>query len=506
MLEAVDVEDDIVKNRKLLGRILIKGDSNITSATISKDGAFLVVSTNSDVKAFHLTIGNSKSKEEIRIRKVDVPAPLARLGASAVQLSPDCKWLTIIQDGTTVLITKIIRDEESEESQITLHSRASKLDRLKRKIPKHVLLGGLKNYERRIGHVAFSADSKMLATADLAGFIDTWVLRDPDLQNGASAEEEDDASSSSSSSSDGSDDEMGMVEAGPRWVRNPKARLIPKLPASPVVLSFSDDVPGDSLKGRADYTLLAITIGTRLFLFHPLSGSLTSWARKNPHSSLPEQVRIMRDVPKGVLWQGSRLWIYGVSYIFMLDLSQDFSQEESTALIQAGQKNGTKRKRGPDSGAGNRMAQAEALYPHQVKKATEVDGDKKEQWVDVEMTDAEEDGGATSGDPEDEDDDDEDETEGGELQLLRNGQGSADAGDKAKASGLRRKWWHTYKFRPILGIVPLESQDHGEETSGAVQGRETGDVPPLLEVALVERPIWDVDLPPRYFGEDEYER
>ena len=498
----------MAKNRKLLGRILIKGDSNINSATISRDGTLLFVSTNLDVKAFHLTLDNSKLKEEISIRKIDVPSSLSQGGGSSVLLSPDSHWLAIIQDGTRVLIAKIIRHEDSEESHITLHPRPSKLDRLKRKIPKNILLGGLRSYDRRITHVAFSADSKMLATADLAGYIDTWVLRDPHLQNGSIAEVEDDASSSSSSSDEGSDDETGMVEAGPRWVRNPKARLIPKLPASPVVLSFSDDVPGksgDGLTSRDDYTLLAITVGTRLLLFHPLSGSLTDWARKNPHSSLPEEVRKMLDLPKGVLWQGSRLWLYGVSYVFMLDLSQNLSPEESTAPVPSDQKNGTKRKRGTDSGAGGRIRQSEALYPHQVRKAV-MDGDKKAQWVDIEMTDAEEDGALSGDQDEEEEEEDEDETEGGELQLLRNGQQGVDTGDKSKA-GQSRKWWHTYKFRPILGIVPLESS-HVEETTsdGAHEKAANGDVPPALEVALVERPIWDVDLPPRYFGVDEYER
>lgn len=495
----------MAKNRKLLGRILIKGDANINSAAISKDGKFLAVSTNLEVKAFQLTTDNSKPKEEIKIKKVDVPLSLSQGGGSAVLLSPDSQWLTIVQEGTKVLIAKIIQDEDSQESPITLHSRASKLDRLKRKIPKHLLLGGLRSYDRRITHLAFSADSKMLATADLAGFIDTWVLRDAYLQNGSSAEDEDDASSSSSSSSDGSDDGMGVVEAGSRWVRNPKARLIPKLPASPVVLSFSDDVPGksgDGLRSRDDYTLLAITVGTRILLFHPLSGSLTDWSRKNPHSCLPEELRKMLDLPKGVIWQGSRLWLYGVSYIFMLDLSQNFSHEESTALVPSDQKNGTKRKRGPESGAGGRMPQSEALYPHQVRKAV-TDGAQKDQWVDIDMTDAEEDGAALSGDQEDEDED-EDETDGGELQLLRNGQ----QGPGKSQADERRKWWHTYKFRPILGIVPIESSSQVEETArdGAQESAANGDVPSALEVALVERPIWDVDLPPRYFGEDEYER
>jgi U3 small nucleolar RNA-associated protein 4 len=35
---------------------------------------------------------------------------------------------------------------------------------------------------------------------------------------------------------------------------------------------------------------------------------------------------------------------------------------------------------------------------------------------------------------------------------------------------------------------------------------ELGSELPPLEVAIVERPIWDADLPLRYFGEREWER
>ena len=47
----------------------------------------------------------------------------------------------------------------------------------------------------------------------------------------------------------------------------------------------------------------------------------------------------------------------------------------------------------------------------------------------------------------------------------------------------RRKWWCTYKYRPILGMVPIgvqETSTDGEELKP-------------LEVALVERPPWDLE-------------
>jgi U3 small nucleolar RNA-associated protein 4 len=51
----------------------------------------------------------------------------------------------------------------------------------------------------------------------------------------------------------------------------------------------------------------------------------------------------------------------------------------------------------------------------------------------------------------------------------------------------RENWWHTFKYRPILGIVPI------------------GDRSTPLEVVLVERPPWDLDLPPKFVGSHERE-
>ena len=48
--------------------------------------------------------------------------------------------------------------------------------------------------------------------------------------------------------------------------------------------------------------------------------------------------------------------------------------------------------------------------------------------------------------------------------------------------------WHTFKYRPILGVVVI---GEGEEGFGP-------------EVAVVERPIWEADLPPRFYGQQEW--
>lgn len=493
LLKSDDVEQSMESNRKLLGRILIKGESNITSASISKDGSMLVVSTVSAIKAFHLTT-SSNSKEEMKIRKIEVPAAIESSGASLVQISPNGQWLCWIQEESQVRITKITH----ADGQVTIQPRAAKLNRLRRNVPKHIRLGGLGTYDRRVTHIAFSPDSNVLATADLAGYVDTWVTHDGPAQTGVESTEDSDASSASSDSSDDEEEE----ESGLRWIRNPKASLFPRLSHAPVALSFSDEALGPKLRDEGDesqddYVLLAITTASRIYTFHPLEGSLTRWSRRNPVWKLPEEIRATRDLIKGVVWQGPRIWMYGASFLFMLDISLDLPEDQAATAP----KKGRKRKRGGDTGAGSK-AEVGALAPQHVRMSLAGDG-KTGEWVDIDMADAEaqqqQQQASGTGDEEDEEEDDEEE-EGGELEKLRKRQqqkpDGEGGGDHAPgAEDRRRKWWHTYKYRPILGVVPLEG---GKASS---KGKKAaGGVPPL-EVALVERPKWDVDMPARYVEE-----
>ncbi|KAB5578553.1 WD40-repeat-containing domain protein [Coniochaeta sp. 2T2.1] len=478
--DLLDVNDESnpAKNHKLLGRILVKGEANITSASISEDGHLLVVSTGSAIKAFHLRLPSSGLDPELKITKVEVPS--TGHGATKVLISPDSSWVCWVQEGSKIMIANVAASDDS----FTI-SQPSKLRRLRRDISKYALLGGLGAYNRHVGHLAFAPDSKMLAVADLAGYVDTWVLRG--LADGASNGVDDDASSSSSDSD--SDEEAAPTST--RWIRNPKASLMPKLPAVPVCLSFATSNIEDA--AADDYTLLAITTTWQILTFNPSRGALTAWSKRNPHARIPEQFRKTKDVVKGTLWQGSRVWMYGVSFVFMLDLSEDLTPEKATSLLKHSDGKGVKRKRdGTQSGAGDRMDK-HSLAPQTVRVL--VDAEKNE-WMDIDNTEGDERSRAVSSGPEDDDDEDED-TDGGELLHMRDEQGANGNGVLEKRD-MKTKYWHTYKYRPILGIVPLHGQENVEE-------HIDGALPPL-EVALIERPLWDVDLPPRYFADGEWER
>ncbi|KAK3984855.1 quinon protein alcohol dehydrogenase-like superfamily [Cladorrhinum sp. PSN332] len=481
------------KNRKLVAKILVKGESSISSAAISEDGTLLAAATVSEIKVFQLNL----TGEQPQIKKVSLET--SGQGATKIQISPDRQWISWVEDGSRVMAARASVD--SEEGNYVI-SRPAKLNRLRRQIPKHVLLGGLGSYDRNVTQMAFSPDSKLLAVADLAGYIDTWVLRVPgESVNGTSGDNADDGSDSSSDE----EEDSAVEQSGPHWVRNPKAALLPKLSAAPVVLSFSPEAQegGEGEEGE-DYGLLVITTLKQLFVFHPLAGALSEWSRRNTYPKLPEQFRETRDLVKGVVWQGQRVWIYGVSFLFMLDLSKDFDPEKDNAKA-GGKKQGMKRKRGGgggvnESGAGGRMEKSShALGPQKVRTTTtttngaaaEANGGKVE-WeeVDVMMADAK---SATSGAEDEGDDDEEDEDGDGELQRLRGGENGKEVAEGKTGTA---KWWHTYQFRPILGMVPVGNGSESES------GEEGG----LLEVALVERPLAGADLPERYFAEGEWER
>lgn len=447
---------DLNKERKLLKTIVVKGDSNISDATINEDGTLLVVSTATSVKAFKLEHQNPIKSSDVELSSIELPPRLAGQGASRVRLSPDESWLCLVREGLQAVVAKV---ERSEDSFTIAPQQIRKLRRLKRKVPRHLENAGLGKYDRNITQVAFSSDSRLLATADLAGYIDTWVLQSGD-RNGKEADSGD--ASSSSESSSGSEEEAASGDAEV-WVRNPSGKLLPKLPGAPAVLSFSEDVPGS--EDATDYTLLAITASWNLYALHPLQGSLTPWSKRNTKKNLPAPILDLLDLPKGAVWQGSRVWIYGVSFLTMIDLSQDLQTAGADAQAVS-----LKRKRtGHASGAGGKTMQGN-LAPHNVAK--HVNG----QQEDIDMSDAARDDNSSNSD-------DDEVADAGDSELaLRN---SSTVQQDGNAAGQQRKsWWMTYKYRPIFGVVKMGTD----------------------EVALVERPMWDVEMPERFYVGEEWER
>lgn len=79
------------------------------------------------------------------------------------------------------------------------------------------------------------------------------------------------------------------------------------------------------------------------------------------------------------------------------------------------------------------------------------------------------------------------------LLPLRNNEGKSNSGRGGKGGyEARPNDWHTFKYRPIMGVVVISEGD----------GKGEGGVGP--EVAVVERPAWEAGLPGRWEGEQEW--
>ncbi|KAL8742832.1 MAG: hypothetical protein Q9184_008188 [Pyrenodesmia sp. 2 TL-2023] len=97
-------------------------------------------------------------------------------------------------------------------------------------------------------------------------------------------------------------------------------------------------------------------------------------------------------------------------------------------------------------------------------------------------------------DTSDADEADEEAEESSSSALVHLRRGDPENGIEAKRDVKGPPYWGTYKYRPILGIVPIGSRHDTEEDAN--RG---------VEVALIERPMFEVDLPGRYHGDQEWQ-
>lgn len=504
---------DFNKNRKLVAKVLIKGESNITSATMSRDGNVLAVATAEDIKLFQLKGHRLEDGGGLKLSKVSVPRGFA-FGARHIQFSPDEKWLCIIRSDSRIILARLLQTSSST----VVHPQLSKVSRIDRKVEKTILLGGLGSYDRTVTQVAFSSDSRILAVSDLAGYIDTFVLSGQEDLTQALPITVDDAASDSSDSGN-SDEEEGVNRVklilGQCWKRNPSGSSLPKLPAAVTVLNFRPSTEPET-NGDASHAIttrrnpnpipqdlptgedrLLVTTGTGdVFEFEVLKGALSPWSRRNPTAHFPAEFRRIRDQARGCIWDVNatkeRLWIYGAGWLWMFDLSRDFPYKDTnTESISK------KRKRGKDnaSGAGSKIPDGELVTGMSRKMQRiiheEVDEVEDLPFHDKEMRDA------------DSDEDEEDTAmerlprAGEQQQVVKSGEdgeneengGDKEDGDEKTSQG--RPWWRTFKYRPILGMCVI-----GEQEDGAIGP----------EVAIMERPIWEADLGPRYYGDQEWEK
>jgi U3 small nucleolar RNA-associated protein 4 len=462
----------------------------------------------------------------LRVNKFESDLFPHKAGGKLVQFSPDARWLFIIDNNSKICVIRMTRhtkqrDGADSANDIGVYPKAIRLKRLNRhrRKSKSDLVGALGNYDRVINRLAFSSDSKIVVVGDLSGYLDSWILEDHDDAPATEYAGSDDSLSEHSSFEE--TDYNRAIKGvrpilGQHWTRNPSASLLPKLPSAPIILSFRPSPPTNPRQNThnlpaSEDRLLVLTSEHQIYEFEVLKGRLSAWSRRNPSKNLPDAFRGTRSRAMGCIWDINagiqRLWLYGSSWIWMFNLSKDFQAFVDDSPTS---KKGIKKKRKHDeieerkhtSGAGSKIrdSELETGISRKIRKTAGLE--KEPEWISLEPppgsdTDGDEDGQGASA-----------------LAMLRRGVGGGSGDDddgiqEAEAAkdlvvkGQRRgksAWWSTYKYRPIMGMVPIGSVHDGKEPTGGNDAQVSRDP----EVVLVERPLWDVDLPPRYYGDQEW--
>ncbi|PGH33503.1 U3 small nucleolar RNA-associated protein 4 [[Emmonsia] crescens] len=615
-------------SHKLVGKVLFQGDESLTSATLSSDGKLLVAATIAEVKMFSLKWRKGDSKPALRVQKIDLPPTVLKHGAKSVTISPDRQWICLVRPNNDINLARIVSNSDPKENPRVL-SQLIDLDRIPRQIRHKEIYGTLGQYERSVRCVVFSEDSRMLACGDLGGFIDTWILEDvtESPQTGTVVKVNGKTSSDDESSDD---DDAPVILEGQRWIQTPSESPIPRLKAGILVLSFrpSNRTHNKALtNGTTDPhvsrsplsgtdRLMVLTAEHQLSEFDVLKGKLSDWSRRNPKAYLPNEFTILKDRAMGAIWDinqsRERLWLYGPTWMWMFDLSQDFPPPDDAVENKDAPgttKKGTnKRKRDDEegkmtktnTGAGDRISVSKSDVGIGRKMRKIVGSDEANaQWIDlkrertrddvIEEDEHEQYNEASAANDsilarlrrerslaEPETNGGEDEDDGMDKETNHDGQyhpnGTSTSfpsssiisstksqvafavvidnrpqvdGDNAlskekqeqnqkpqipiseklkvtvaatrnptnadsvpdlevqaeepsKNLPQQRRWWHTHKYRDVLGIVPLDQRGSGSDADQEL--REGGF---NLEVAVVERPMWEVELPGRYVQDYE---
>ncbi|KAL4878374.1 WD40-repeat-containing domain protein [Aspergillus karnatakaensis] len=531
------------QRHRLVGKVLIQGEENITSATLSSDGKILVIATISNIKVFSVRRRKGDERGTLRVQKLDAPNSLSEDGARLVTISPDSHWLCIVRPNSDIALAKIQPAASPQEKtqilpQLTNLHRAVRHARFE-----NMSHGTLGAYERTVRCITFSHNSKLLASGDLSGCIDTWMLESATEQTPAKPQKE---STDSDEDSDSDEEDTAPILEGQRWRPIHADNPIPRLKSTVALLSFRPPTSQHAAESR----LMALTTEHQLVETDTLTCKLSEWSRRNPKAFLPLDFKGVKDRAMGCFWDLSdhsreRLWLYGTSWLWMFDLKQDFptseelaeisAAEESTALELSSKKSKKNQKRKRDNtdeptqgktkkhntGAGDKIPLAQSSVFFDSKARAFVGPDSTQAEIVTIGKDAEIDSESEK----------EEERENGEIELahMRRADAAKTNGAARRVSAGRqmtraraslsaeqansRRWWYTYKYRGILGIVTLSSEGSGAsqglglsaddgidltEGDASKDSANTG-----LEIAVVERPMWDVDLPDRYVREYE---
>jgi U3 small nucleolar RNA-associated protein 4 len=403
-----------------------------------------------------------------------------------MRFSPDGKWLAVISEENEVHVVRVTDDQDHPKRlQILPH-----IVELDRRVPQPRSQSVFKDYDRTIAQMAFSCDSSVLVASDLSGQLDSWVLEGnenlgaPAMSTSSTQHLPNGVKDHSDSDSDSSEDgDESPAFFGQHWTKNPSGHLLPNLDSTPLVLSFRpirklaekdiNNNADENYNRREQYRLWILTAKHQMLEVDVLGGRLSDWSRKNPTAVLPDDFKKILDRVMGAIWDVTegreRIWLYGESFVCMMNMGVDLSDGSSSQPQKKRRKlkglvdedNVPKRRKLGSGAGGPRDRSRQVIAPDVVERYE--DGT----WADLDLNRQDE-------EPQ------EGEEESGEEDLQLTRVDGTDGYEAAHSdSSLQRKFWCTFKYRPILGMVALEDDmDMDEER------------PP--EVVIVERPHWDV--------------
>lgn len=558
-----DFEASLDSSYEALTRLIIDGNETIQDARISEDGQFIVAATINNVKLFQLRKTQVSGRPCLRTRQIELPPSIANLGARRSGFSPDGKWLYTVRKDNALALLKVMPSADHKERPGICESIV-KLYRPSRNSAE----SALSSYRQTITQVAFSSDSRVLAVGDLTGAIDVWLLEgheDLDYVDVISDKASDSGSSSTSSEED--EDDSPVIHAQ-KWVRNPAGSQLTQLDSSILALTFRPS-PNPSVSSTvdgnrglhvtrhnahpvaheyptSDTSLFAVTATHQIVEFDVLGSKLSEWSRRNPSNFLPRDFTKIKDRVMGCFWDcsdrekmGERLWLYGSTWLFMFDVSQDLQQEATTStngvdnptakvatlgrydvlepvkdadgnsrslpkLLKSPHghsQEGNKKKRKRNTGAGDAIPerQHESLLGGGIIKFKS--GGDDVEMIDVAAADTEL-GGEQGSDVDDENIK--------SLALMRRRQTLNDSMTNPPPTQTLEKsrpsHWHTFAYQSILGVSVIGPPSHARLSSAPLQNGDDGvNQAENLEVVIVERDMFDVEQLPRFDGGQDWE-
>lgn len=422
-LEALN--NDNFRVRQIVAKVHIDGDDSIRHVAISPAGNILAVATSSAVKVFQLK-RRSMDTEMLAVRRLVVPNDLG--GARLLAISPDANWLAIVNTENELKIARfdVVPGKPKLLRLLGSTQEMEKPANLNEE-------GAFQPFDQTVTKLVISADSTAIVLGTLSGFMHSWILNG-EYDADAEAVEKQSRGNEPQDSDDSDDDEEEIVFYGQRWLIN-TAPALPRIDAAPLVMLFRPPAQQELLDSQLGVEsssdrkrLVVISARHQLYDFDLNTGRLSEWSRRNPSTLLPSDFTVIRDRTMDAMWDSrGRIWLYGSTFVFMLDIENDLIDDCGSA-----------KKRKSDDQLGN----------HKKKK---VEGRIQENSTEGKTRNA-----TTTG--------------GDDNELEQDGIDETHSMTKVQS----HQRWSTFKYRPILGIVPFQDAGSRDED--------------VLEVVIVERP------------------